>query len=80
MDIQAAKLDLLQKLMNVSDASLLDEVRKLLDKNMVVGYTVDGKPLNRKQYDARLALAEEQIAKGQSITQEDLEREVENWS
>ena len=46
---------------------------------MIVGYTVDGNPLTKEAYNARLLLAEEQIATENYISQEDLEKEVENW-
>ena len=79
MDLQVAKIDVLQKIMNVSKMSLLDKISDILDKEMIVGYTVDGKPLTKEAYNSRLLLAEEQIASGNYISQEDLEKEVENW-
>ena len=79
MDLQVAKIDVLQKIMNVSKVSLLEKINDILDKEMIVGYTVDGKPLTKDAYNARLLLAEEQIASGNYISQEDLETEVENW-
>ena len=47
MDIQTVKLNLLQKLMGVSNAALLEKIEKMLDKEMIVGHTVDGRPLQR---------------------------------
>lgn len=79
MDIQTVKLNLLQKLMGVSNAALLEKIEKMLDKEMIVGYTVDGRPLTKVAYDNRLKKAEEQIKAGRFITQEDLEKESENW-
>ncbi len=79
MDIQTVKLNLLQKLMGVSNAALLEKIEKMLDKEMIVGYTVDGKPLTKAVYDNRLKKAEDQIKAGRFITQEDLEKESENW-
>lgn len=79
MDLQIAKIDVLQKIMNVSKISLLDKINDILDKEMIVGYTTDGKPLTKQSYNARLLLAEEQIASEKVISQEDLEKEVENW-
>lgn len=79
MDLQVAKIDVLQKIMNVSKISLLDKINDILDKEMTVGYTSDGKPLTKQAYNNRLLLAEKQIASGNIISQEDLEKEVENW-
>ena len=79
MDLHAEKLNLVQKLLSVQKASLIEKIGALLDKEMTVGYTADGKPLTKGMYDKRLQKAEEQIAKGNFISQEDLEKESENW-
>jgi DNA-binding Lrp family transcriptional regulator len=79
MDLQSAKLDVMQKILGVSKASLLEKIDKLLEEEMVIGYTVDGSPLTREIYNKRLDLAEEQIQSEEYITQKDLEDESENW-
>lgn len=79
MDIQATKIDLVQKLLAITEESLLIKINSLLDKKMIVGYTTDGKPLTQDSYNKRLLKAENQIKKGQYISQEDLEEESENW-
>ncbi|MEM6830496.1 MAG: hypothetical protein AAF551_08250 [Bacteroidota bacterium] len=65
--------------MNVSTESLIDKVSRLLDDEMIVGYTAKGEPLTKEKYNLRLEEAEKQIASGNFVTQEDLEKEVENW-
>jgi len=79
MDLKTAKINVMQKIMNVSKASLLDKISNILDEEMIVGYTTDGQPLTKNQYDERLLVAEKQIESGDYITQEDLEKEIENW-
>lgn len=79
MDLQAAKLDIMQKIMNISTESLIEKVDKLLEKEMIVGYTAKGDPLTKKEYNLRLKKAEKQIASGEFISQTDLEKEAENW-
>jgi hypothetical protein len=79
MDLQTAKIQVMQKIINVSEASLLNKISTILDEEMIVGYTTDGIPLTRKQYNERLSLAEEQLKSGEYIAQEDLEKEIENW-
>ncbi|MEM9337165.1 MAG: hypothetical protein AAGA66_00430 [Bacteroidota bacterium] len=79
MDLQAAKLDVIKKIMSVSKESLIAKVDKLLEEEMIVGYTTNGEPLTKKEYNFRLEKSENQIASGDFITQEDLEKEVENW-
>jgi len=79
MDIQAAKLLLVEKILNVRTEEVIEKLNKILDKEMIVGYTTEGKPLTKKAYNKRLEKAEAQIASGNYLTQEELEKESENW-
>ena len=79
MDLQSTKLKVMQKIMNVSKASLLEKISNILDEEMIVGYTTDGKPLTFQQYNERLLIAEKQIESGDYISQEELEKETESW-
>lgn len=79
MDLQTFKINVMQKIMNVSKASLLEKISDILDEEMVAGYTADGQSLTKTQYNERLLVAEKQIESGDYITQEDLEKEIENW-
>ncbi|HBX87378.1 MAG TPA: hypothetical protein DEG09_02030 [Marinilabiliaceae bacterium] len=79
MDLQKVKISVMQKIINVSEASLLDKINNILEEEMIVGFTTDGKPLTKEQYNNRLLVAENQIKSGDFITQEDLENEIENW-
>ncbi len=79
MDIQTIKLDVMQKIMGVSTPSLLKKINDILDNEMVVAYTVEGKPLTKAMYNERLHLAEQQLRSGEYTAQEDLEKEAENW-
>ena len=79
MDLQTNKIEVMQKIMNVSKASLLDKISNILDEEMIIGYTTDGKSLTKQQYNERLIAAEKQIESGDYITQEDLEKEIESW-
>ncbi len=80
MDIQTVKLNLVQKLLSVRSESLLNKISKLIDKEMIVGYTTAGEPLTLEAYNQRLEDAEKQIEAGNYISQEDLEKEVESWT
>ena len=79
MDIQATKLDIMQKLMAVKKEELLVKISNLLDKELVVAYTTDGKPLTVEAYNKRLEKAESQLESGEFLTQEELENESESW-
>jgi len=79
MDIQTTKLNVMQKIMGVSTASLLEKINDILDNEMEVAYTIDGKPLTKAMYNDRLKIAEQQLQSGNFTSQEDLEKEIENW-
>jgi len=79
MNIQATKLNVVQKILSVQKPSILKKINQILDREMIVAYTVDGKPLTSEDYNARLELAEKQLQNGEFLTQEELEREAENW-
>jgi hypothetical protein len=79
MDLKAVKLEVMQKIMNVTTESLLKKIDNLLEEEMIVGYTAKGEPLTKKDYNLRLEKAEQQMASGDYTTQEDLEKEAENW-
>lgn len=65
--------------MSVSKASLLEKINDILDDEMIVGYTVEGKPLTKKLYNKHLQESEKQLLSGKYVTQEDLEKESEGW-
>lgn len=50
-----------------------------MDEDTVVGYTTSGKPISKKELKKRIKQAEARIDKGELVTQEDLEKEIELW-
>ncbi len=67
---------------NTADERLLKVVKAVIEsyqENEIVAYTVDGIPLNRMAYKEELQKAKEEIKRGEYITQEDLEKESNNW-
>jgi len=79
MGLQAVKLDVVRKVLTLEQESIIKKIDEILDNEMIVGYTVDGQPLTQKAYNERIKLAEDQLQKGQTLSQEDLEKESENW-
>ena len=79
MNIQAAKLDIVQKILSVSTESLIEKINKILDKEIIVGYTTEGKPLTKEAYNKRLQKAENQIQSGDYLSQNEIEKEAESW-
>ena len=79
MNLQAAKLDVVQKLLSVQNETIIEKIKNILDKEVIVGYTSEGKPLTKNAYNKRLQKAEEQIKSGAFLTQDELENESKNW-
>lgn len=79
MNIQAAKLDIVQKILSVSTESIIEKINKILDKEIIVGYTAEGKPLTKEAYNKRLQKAENQIQSGDYLSQNEIEKEAESW-
>ncbi len=79
MDLKTAKLEVIQKIMNISTESLIEKIDNLLEEELIVAYTAKGAALTKKEYELRLEKAEQQIAAGDYISQEDLEKEADNW-
>lgn len=81
-----ATLDLKQSVQNYIDTAdnrLLKMIKALAENyhgdDDIVAYTIDGKPLTRKQYDQELLDAEAEIHRGELTSIEDLEKEARNW-
>ena len=79
MSVETVKLTVMQKLMMIKEESFLNQINDLIDSTAIVAYTVTGDPLTRKEYNKRLDEGEAQISSGEFTTQEDLEKEMENW-
>lgn len=65
--------------MDLDQGPLSDKINEKLDSEMIVAYMVDGRPLTLDAYNERLEIAEKQIAAGRVVSQEELEKESENW-
>lgn len=67
---------------NTADERLLKVVKAVIEsyqEEEIVAFSVDGKPITRSVYKAELANAKLEIQKGEFTSQEDLEKESENW-
>ena len=79
MTIQAKKLDLIERLIWLTDADALNKIDKFLNKTIKEKYESKLHPMTGAQYKARLDKAEDDLKHIRIITQDDLEKESENW-
>lgn len=71
----------INKLLDQADDRLLQMIYAMLreDDKTIVAHTTEGKPLTRKAYKKELELSHKEIKQGNTITLEDLEKEIEQW-
>ncbi|MEI6488869.1 MAG: hypothetical protein WCP52_07900 [Bacteroidota bacterium] len=79
MNIQSVKLDLVQKLLSVNNELVLKKINQILEKEVIVAFTIDGKPLTKEQYNKNLLAADKQIKAGNFIAHEELEKKSAKW-
>jgi hypothetical protein len=68
--------------LNTADERLLKVVKAVIEsyqENDVVAYTIAGNPLTRIGYKEELQEAIAEIKRGEYTTQEDLEKESNDW-
>ncbi|MGL2994580.1 hypothetical protein [Flavobacterium sp. TSSA_36] len=67
---------------NMADERLLKVVKAVIEsyqENDIVAHTIDGEPLTRRTYKEELQEAKAEIKRGEYTSQEDLEKELNNW-
>ena len=78
MNIETTKLELMQLLLQTKKESILSRIKQIYEEE-IVAYTVDGKPLTKSAYKKEILEAEAEIERGEFTTQEDLEKESDDW-
>lgn len=79
IDLQLRKLKVMELLLHVSNEQLVEQMEKILEREMIVAYTTQGKPLTLKAYNKRLEVAKKQIQDGKTTSHEDLKSEMSKW-
>ncbi len=77
MNIEQHKTKIIQKVLNIQDEKLLDEIDTVLNGNYIVAYTIDGKPLTKNQYVNYIESISESIANGaKTFTTEEVRNRI----
>ena len=79
MNIAAKKVELIEWLAKIQDKSLLEKVEILKKKAIAESYESKMKPMTSRQYKSLLDQAEKDYKNGMVTSQENLEKESENW-
>ncbi|WP_445712211.1 hypothetical protein [Flavobacterium sp.] len=75
------KNDVLQYI-NKADDRLLRVIKAVMEsywEDETVAYTIEGKSLSRTAYKNELKEALNEVKRGETTSQEDVEKEAENW-
>jgi len=78
MNMDTTKIELMQLLLQTQKESILTRIKEIFEQD-IVAYTAEGRPITKSVYKKELLEAEAEIARGEFTTQEDLEKESENW-
>ena len=77
MNIEQHNTQIIQKVQNIQDEKLLDEIDTVLNGNYIVAYTIDGKPLTKNQYVNHIESISESIANGaKTFTTEEVRNRI----
>jgi len=79
MKVHTIKLDIIKKIIQVRDSNVLNKINKLLDEELIVGYTPNGTPINLKAYKKRIKKAERDVELNKIMSQDELKKESELW-
>jgi len=50
MDTKALKISLAQKILNITDNKLLEKLKNIIEKENIIGFDGEGKPITESQY------------------------------
>ncbi|MDR9488139.1 hypothetical protein [Salibacter sp.] len=78
MSVKERKYKLILELMKVEEESVICEIERLLDQN-IVGYKPDGKPISKEEFKIRLEEAEKDIQEGNLFSHQELLEQIKNW-
>lgn len=79
LDLKNSVIEYLDK----ADEKLLKVIKVVMEtywENETIAFSTDGKPLTKASYKKMINDALQELEKGHCITQEELEKESENWS
>lgn len=77
MNLEQHKTKIIQKVQNIQDEKLLDDLDTFLNGDYIVAYTIDGKPLTKNQYVNHIESISESIANGaKTFTTEEVRNRI----
>ena len=83
MNIAERKMKFIEEVQKLTSEEKLkaleDVLHDIIQADEVIAYSVVGEPITLTEYKKAVKKAQESIAKGDFLTQEELEKESESW-
>lgn len=78
MKIEALKINITQRILNISNDKILKKIAKLLDEENVIGYDIDGNPISEKEYVSEILQDLQRLSDGnlESYTSEEVRKKI----
>jgi hypothetical protein len=79
MEIALKKMELIEWLIKLNDKSTIKKVEELRNQSVKSRYEAKLRPMSSRAYKSMLERGMEDYKNGRTTSQEDLEKESENW-
>ncbi len=78
MNTEALKINITQRILNLNNDKILSKISRLLDKENVVGFDLEGNPISEKEYVDDIHNALHLLAKGklETYSSEEVKRKI----
>jgi len=78
MNTEALKINITQRILNLNNDKILSKISRLLDKENVVGFDMEGNPISEKEYVDDIHNALHLLAEGklETYSSEEVKRKI----
>ena len=67
MSVESLKISIAQRVLNIVNTSILEQIDQLLIQKNIIGYDVEGNPINEEDYIADLNRINSDIDNGNTV-------------
>jgi len=79
MTVETRKLNLIEEFIKITDEDVIAQMEELILVEKRKRYEQDLKPMNKEEFHSMIERSRNEIANGQTTTQEDLKKEINSW-
>ncbi|MBA5628736.1 hypothetical protein [Moheibacter lacus] len=80
MSTDELKINIAQRIFNISDEKILSKINDLLQSENIIGYRTDNSPIFERQYLLEMESQQESIKKGEAVffTSDEIRKKIMN--